>query len=127
METRPWAMYWIKHFLNDPEFGFMRFKILERRYPPMDIDWSMVDKVGEEEFNKIEANRLPLIVGSQFGLHPMLDEKFLNGTKYLAVLGKSLLSGCVAGLTIYQITQECSVKLLMNAPKVRYFRNVEIR
>ena len=67
METRPYAMFWLKHFLNDPEFGHMRFKKKNLNYPPIDIDRNLVDEVGEEEFYKIDTNRLPLIVGSQFG------------------------------------------------------------
>ena len=54
---------------------------------------------------EIEIDRLPLIIGAQFGLGPGVNYLIgvFNGDKYIAVLGKSMLSGFVAGLAIYKI------------------------
>lgn len=107
MEEKPWTKYWIARFKSDSQFGHMRLKRLNVGYPPFDIDEDLVDWVDLEEFIRIEENRLPLFIGSQFGIHPNLNElpNFYNGEKLIAILGMSLLSGCVAGLSIYRLNE----------------------
>ena len=50
----------------------------------------------------------PFFIGTQFGIYPKIDEipNFLNEPKIIAVFGKSILSGCVAGLSIYKVCEE---------------------
>jgi hypothetical protein len=59
---KKYTTYWIKHFKQDKKFGHLRFKRLEDKeyggYPPFDIDESFVDKVGLEDFVKIEKERI---------------------------------------------------------------------
>ena len=64
-------------------------------------------EVGMDTVTQFEKNRLPFLVGSQFGLNPRIHdlEGFFNGEKYIAVLAKSLLSGTVNGLHIYHIKE----------------------
>ncbi|NBV08931.1 MAG: hypothetical protein EBS09_07470 [Flavobacteriia bacterium] len=63
--------------------------------------------MGMDTVTPIEKNRLPFVVGSQFGLNPRIHdlEGFFNGEKHIAVLAKSLLSGTVNGLHIYHIKE----------------------
>ena len=105
MEDKPWTKYWIKNFMNDQDHGQKRFKIINKGYPPFEIDKTLIDIVEFDEFIKIEEQRIPLFIGSQFGIDPRIDDipQFLNGQKLIAILGKSMLSGGVAGLSLYQI------------------------
>ena len=72
-----------------------------------DIDESLIDIVSFKEFIKNEENRLPLFIGSQFGIAPRMDKipEFFNGRKLVAILQKSLLSGHVAGLVVSEIKE----------------------
>lgn len=108
MEDRPWTKYWIKHYKNDNQFGKMRFKVRKKFSKDLiRIDWEMVDFVEDDEFVKIEPNRLPLFIGSQFGITPRIEklDGFFNGNKFIAILAKSQLSGHVDGLLIYLILE----------------------
>jgi hypothetical protein len=123
MSNRPWTKYWIKHFQSNLQYGSKRFKRLDTRYPPFDIDGSLIDNVERDHFIKIEAGRIPLFIGSQFGLVPDIIRKreFFNGKKQIAVLNQSLLSGFVSGLTIYQIEEN---EQTFNYNQVIHFENV---
>lgn len=104
-QDRPWTKNWINNLRKDERFKDIRLKRLEKGYPPFEIDESLIDIVSAEEFVKIEEKRLPLFIGSQFGIHPEMNNipDFFNGHKLIAILGKSLLSGSVDGLSIYEI------------------------
>lgn len=105
MQDRPWTKYWIPKLKNDPNYSQIRFKRLEKGYPPFEIEESLIDTVSLEEFIRIEDNRLPLFIGTQFGIHPNINNipDLFNGAKLVAILGKSMLSGCVSGVTLYEI------------------------
>lgn len=107
MENRPWTTCWIKKFKEEQKNRQKRFKRLERGYPPFELDESLIDIVDMEEFILIEEFRIPIFVGSQFGIYPRIEKmpEFFNGRKVIAILSKSLLSGHVSGLTIYQIEE----------------------
>jgi hypothetical protein len=107
MENRPWTTFWVKKFKEEQKNRQKRFKRLDRGYPPFDLDESLIDIVDMEEFVMIEELRIPIFVGSQFGIYPRIEEmpEFFNGRKVIAILSKSLLSGHVSGLTIYQIEE----------------------
>ncbi len=97
--------YWIKKFKNDPQNLNIKFKSPFMGSIPFEIDEDIFDRVELEEFVKIEQNRIPLFLGSQFGIAPRINEipDFFNGEKIIAILAKSMLSGHVSGLTIYKI------------------------
>lgn len=99
---------WINEFRKDEEYGHKRLKKIDEGYPQFEIDNELVDTVDFETFLKIEKDRLPLFVGTQFGLFPSMNDmpKFFNGEKKVAILSKSLLSGDVSGLYIHQIFEE---------------------
>jgi len=122
MKDQSHTKYWISRFESDSQHGKKRFKKLNIGYPRFDIDETLMDVVELDEFIKIEDQRIPLFIGSQFGIHPRIDEMpdFFNGEKIIAILGKSLLSGTVAGLTLYQI-QENEVKFAYN--RIIIFKN----
>ncbi len=107
MENRPWTTFWVKKFKEEQKNRQKRFKRLDRGYPPFELDESLIDIVDMEEFVMIEEHRIPIFVGSQFGIYPRIEEmpEFFNGRKVIAILSKSLLSGHVSGLTIYQIEE----------------------
>jgi hypothetical protein len=95
--------YWTYAFLNDKRFNFKAYKCLG--YTSLfSCDQDLYDVVNREEFCKID-DRLPLFMGTMCGRFPYLDELpgFFNGDKYMGVIGKSLLSGTVFGLSIYHI------------------------
>lgn len=110
MEDRPRTKYWIPRFKNDPDVGNKRFKFLKNCNANFQIDPDLVDYVDEDEFMKIEADRIPLGLGTQFGIYPRIisteNSSFFNGEKIVALIAKSLLSGCVDGLHIYRIDQD---------------------
>jgi hypothetical protein len=102
-------LYWTIRLNRDPEFANIRFKRLEKGYPPsVQFPTESIDIVDYDVFYDNEPDRLPFFVGSQFGLQPFKAEhsKYLEGkydTVRVAVLGRSALSGHVAGLSIYEI------------------------
>lgn len=122
MSDYPWTLLWIKRFAENPSNQGKRFKRLATGYPPFDIDKTLVDVVGLDEFVKIEPHRLPLFIGSQFGINPKIHElpQFFNGEKPVAILGKSMLSGAVGGLSIYLI-QHGESSFTYN--KIEYYEN----
>jgi hypothetical protein len=123
MEDKPWTKYWIKSFLKDQQHGQKRLKRLEKGYPPFEIDEALIDIVEFDEFIQIEERRIPLFIGSQFGIHPSIDNipQFFNGEKLIAILGKSLLSGHVAGLSLYQIGKN---EKKFKFDKIGYYKNI---
>lgn len=108
MNTRPNTQNWLTHLRKHAEFKDKRFKILPKGYPPFELDPDYFDVVDLVEFNKIENNRIPLFIGTQCGIFPRPNniEGFFNGNKIAAILGKSLLSGHVAGVSIYFISED---------------------
>lgn len=122
MEDKPWTKYWIKNFKNDQDYGQFRFKRLNKDYPSFEIDEVIMDVVEFEEFMKIEEQRIPLFIGSQFGISPGIDNMpdFFNGRKLIAILSKSLLSGHVNGLTLYQIEEN---EKKFSSKKIRHYEN----
>ena len=95
--------------MDDPKYKGVRLKQLKRGtgynwYPPHHIDESIVDVVGVRTFIKSEPKRLPYCIGTQFGVYPDLIKllKLTGGNMTVAVLGISILSGAVAGLSIRQ-------------------------
>lgn len=120
--------YWIKHFMQDPDYCHLRFKKLDKGfngYPPFDIDDKMIDSVDLQTFIKKEDTRIPLLIGTQMGIYPRIDEisHLFREDLIFAILEKSVLSGCVAGLGIHKLPT-CSY--LHDREKLRYFKNVEI-
>lgn len=100
--------YWIKHFKLNPEYSHLRFKKLDNGfsgYPTFDIDETLIDEVDLDTFIKNEKTRIPLFIGTPMVLYPRLYEipNFLAEDRFVAILGKSLLTGHVAGLRIFNI------------------------
>ena len=95
------TIHWIDNLEADSQYKHLRFKMLKYvGYPRFNIFLDMVDKVGMSEFVDQEDHRLPFFIGTQFGIFP--KNIYIEDGQKFAVLGKSLLSGCVAGLTIYR-------------------------
>ena len=85
--------------------GF-RLKKLDTGYPPFDMDPVLFEVVSHYYFLKIEVNRMPMLIGSQFGIYPRVENVFDYSYKgYIAILNKSLLSGSVSGLSIYYLSE----------------------
>jgi hypothetical protein len=120
----------MKHFKENLEFGNLRFKRLDKGfngYPLFDFDESIIDIVDLETFIKVEGNRIPLFIGTQMGLYPLFYDfpEFYNEDKMIAVLGKSVLSGHVAGLAIYKVDANSKHACYSKEQKVIYFKNEE--
>lgn len=128
MENRPWTKYWIIKFKENSIYGNKRFKMLDTintKYPPFEIDHDLIDKVDFSNFIKDDDNRIPFFVGSQFGISPGHPLYYFNKTenaRIIAILGKSLLSGCVFGISLYKIEKK-NTELVMT--KFLVFNNVK--
>jgi hypothetical protein len=98
---------WMISKQTHPYFRNIRFKKLHSGYHRFIIDTSFIDEVDNENFNSIEDDRVAFFIGSQFGISPQIDKipDFFNGEKLVAILSKSLLSGNVYGLVIYQMLE----------------------
>lgn len=101
MDSNP-TLNWINSFLKNPNWKHLKFKKLKSGYPQFDFPDELVDEVDLEEFISEDNNRIPLFIGSQFGLYPNPNKIFYktNESLLLARLDKSLLSGHVSGLSI---------------------------
>jgi hypothetical protein len=74
-------------------------------YPLFIFSEELLDIVEENQFLSIEKNRIPLFIGSQFGVSPKKQFRYNENEEILiAILSKSLLSEVVYGLVIYKIT-----------------------
>ena len=89
------TMSWLNRFQQNKFWKDYRFKKLNSGYPRFDFPIELIDEVEIEDFLLAEDSRIPLFVGSQFGVHPNPEETFKNtGNSILvAKLDKSLLSG----------------------------------
>jgi hypothetical protein len=97
---------WIKHMKEYPDYPELRFKKLNSGfygYPLFNFDKSILDNVDLETFLMVEKDRIPLFVGTQFGIYPGLTDlpDFYKEDRTIAILGKSILSGHVSGLGLY--------------------------
>jgi len=101
----PVTTKWIKLYKENHDYQHIRFKLLNEGrwdYPPFDIDETLTDKVDLEKFSERENTRLPLFIGTPMGVFPRLyyESEFRREERVVAVLGKSLLTGHVAGVSI---------------------------
>jgi hypothetical protein len=107
-----------KKLSSDKNWNKLRFKKLKNGYPIFKFPEHLIDDVDIEQFLLVEENRLPLFIGSQFGIHPNPNEIFKNVTKsiLIAKMNKSLLSGLVSGLSI-SVYKEGVIR------ELEYFKN----
>jgi hypothetical protein len=100
---RPWTVKWVKHFRAHKEYSAVKFKILNCGYPKFNLPEGISVRVEVDEFIAAEENRIALFIGTQFGIYPNINKipGIYNTQKRIAILAKSMLSGCVAGLGIY--------------------------
>lgn len=125
VEKYPYCLYWVDCLKMDKRWTNIRFKKLETGYPPFVLYPFLFDVVSLEDFITPEENRMPLFIGSQFGIHPRLENIFTNkedGEIIIAILNKSLLSGHVAGLKISVYRQGNN-----SLEKLIFFDNKKIR
>lgn len=101
--------YWESHYLKDTTYGNVGFKKLQNGgYPQFTIAEIPIDQVDLQIFLKPETERIPLIIGTQFGFFPRLTQipGLFHEPRVIALLSKSVLSGSVAGLTICLIPDQ---------------------
>ena len=79
----------------------MKYKALNSGYPNINFP-DNVEFVDDNDFIRNETDRIPLFIGTQFGIYPskFSDLNRLKGQK-IAVIGKSLLSGVQTELKEY--------------------------
>lgn len=108
------------NFFKDSFWKDYSFKILNKGYPEFEYPKDKMSIVKFEHFADNENSKIPLLVGSQFGIHPNPKEVFRGVDKVLLVarLNKSLLSGVVHGLGLYIYHKE-------NFKEVAYFKSSE--
>ena len=106
------ASWWELHMLNDKLYSNVRFKtLLGETYNRYRINEFQVDKVPLKKFLLLEQDRLPLIIGTQFGFFPKPSQikEFYTEPRIIALLSKSALSGRVAGVSICLIPDNSGV------------------
>ena len=82
----------------------MRLKYPIGGNPPMPLPPEVVDRVDLDIFERIEVDRIPLFMASQFGVYPTPGEVLVPGRTYIvATYSKSVLSGYVSGLYLHRI------------------------
>jgi len=93
-------------FMKDADYGHLKFKWLSKKpfttWLPFDCPEGLVHKTEEAEFLKNEEHeRLPIFLGSSFGVSPSLDilKPMPNGSLHF-ILNKSVLSGHVSDLSL---------------------------
>lgn len=96
---------WLREMREDPIFGKCTFKLYRLDGHADRLIIGEYSIVNFEEFNKVEPLRIPLLLGCQFGIFPRPESLagFYNEDKYVAIINKSVLSGLVSGVTIYQV------------------------
>jgi hypothetical protein len=92
--------------MKDADYGHLKFKWLSKKpftpWLPFDCPEGLVFKTEESEFMKNEEyDRLPIFLGSTFGVFPSLDilKPMRNGSLHF-ILSKSMFSGHVSGLSL---------------------------
>lgn len=115
--------YWIDWLQADPIYCNMRFKKLGNTYPLFEIDDGLIDEVEIEEFLCYDPDRIPFFIGSQFGIIPYFKNipGLRDSDRLVAILNKSLLSGCVAGLRLIILKKD------VGSFRIRYFPNTPFK
>ncbi len=98
------ANLWWRSFLDDPDYGHYKLKRLKGSISShYELRLSVVPLVELEEYKTIESDRIPFLIGSQFGTYPRPEDVFNDGKeRTVAILGFSMLSGNMGGVTIYK-------------------------
>ncbi len=107
VESKP-SLDWVPLFIKDERFNDYRFKIFSPNGTvtfAFDFISEWIDIVTDiEEFNSFEIRRIPLFIGTQFGVYPkVFEEDRILHTPIVGILFKSILSGHVSGLSIYSV------------------------
>jgi hypothetical protein len=121
VEQYPQCLYFVDVMQRNEEYKNIRFKKLNIGYPMFVLNPHLFDEVDIVEFLEIEQNRLPLFIGSQFGKSPRLEEIYTveDENRIIAVLRKSILSGTVAGLTIYLLKKNYELIEIENFKNIK--------
>jgi hypothetical protein len=114
----PETVDWLHKMRQDPVWGSTRFKLLASnlfehfqtnvvQLPIQDYDW-----VEWLPYVREEADRLPLLTHSQWGVYgnPQKVPGLLSPGKRLALLARSDFSGAVFGITIYSVAPDIPPK-----------------
>lgn len=119
VEQYPHCLYWVEILQNNNYWKDIRFKKLNVGYPKFVMYPALFDEVNLEDFLKLENNRIPFFIGSQFGINPRLETVYSvdDENVLIAILCKSLLSSTVAGLKIYSLKRNHELK------EIIYFKN----
>ena len=115
----PHYRYCFENFRSSQLGKVFRFKALKRsRMLPVPDD--MVDYVDEETMRLIEQTRIPLFLGTQFGIWPGINNVFTDDVeRMIAIYSRSALSGHVSGLYFYLHTNPAHPgKKIMAFPNV---------
>lgn len=111
----------LSNIQQDGRWSDIRFKILPFQNNCFRFPEFLYDIVDESEYQRIEEKRLPLFIGSQFGIYPQPEKYFADKKEpiLVGILNKSMLSGLVAGLKIstYENNQ---------FNKLSFFSNLEL-
>ena len=103
-DTNAHLLKWVQRLKENVEYKNIRFKKLNVSYPLFTFSKELIDIVDNDEFLTIEKERIPLFIGSQFGLSPNIQLSYNENKEIrVAILAKSWLSGVVYGLVIYEI------------------------
>lgn len=89
----------------------IKFKMLASGYPSFRFPEDLLEEVDLHDFYKAEEERLPLYIGTQFGIYPnSFPIRTFEGKK-IAILDKSQLSGSQFSIILYEIREGQKVEI----------------
>ncbi len=92
---------------NKSEYGNYKLKWLSNFNLKYLITEDYIEKVSLSEYVKVEENKIPLFIESQYGITPDINHLLIDGEKrIIAVIHKAKYSSFVFSLTLYNYVYE---------------------
>ncbi|MDC0007029.1 hypothetical protein OAE07_03570 [Winogradskyella sp.] len=117
------TLVWAKKLSEDKIWGDLHFKWFKPNQIKFDFVKCKIDLVDSWEEFCLTDGRIALLVGCQFGIIPKPDQTLLLNQKHIAILAKSILSGHVSSLTIYNNPRHDRLILLDDLKKILEVNN----
>ena len=119
------TLVWAKKLSEHKIWGDLHFKWFKPNQIKFDFVKGKIDLVDSWEEFCLTDGRIALLVGCQFGIIPKPDQTLLLNQKHIAILAKSLLSGHVNSLTIYDNPRQGNLRLPNDLSIILNINNAE--
>ena len=123
LTNRKPTLLWAKKLSEHKKWGDLHFKWFKPNQIKFDFVKGKIDLVDSWEEFCLTDGRIALLVGCQFGIIPKPDQTLLLNQKHIAILAKSILSGHVSSLTIYNNPRHDRLILLDDLKKILEVNN----